>query len=50
MKELFVMEQIVSAYVTSILQNASISKVERVQGKDTVTKTVNLELIYYYNT
>ena len=44
------MEQIVSAYVTSILQNASISKVERVQAKDTVTKTVNLELIYYYNT
>lgn len=44
------MEQIVSAYVTSILQNASISNVERVQSKDTVTKTVNLELIYYYNT
>ena len=44
------MEQIVSAYLTSILQNASISKVERVQGKDTVAKMVNLELIYYYNT
>ena len=45
------MEQIVSAYVTRILRNASItSNVERVQDKDTVTKTVNLELIYYYNT
>ena len=50
MKESFAMEQIVSAYVKSILQNASISNVERVQSKDTVTKTVNLELIYYYNT